>query len=286
MIPIIDKRTWREYRVSLAITMGPEEVADRVREILGVTQPLVFLARRPDGREVQIANPDARTLWEVIQAGSQILVEPVEPFIPQGVTYGESEEEVRYGSTQEYFSTGSDETPPYNYDLTELDLYHYHNRKSSRASPKLRALPTTLSNLGQVSPLILQLVQDFRQIAQPIRYSALLLRSFVSGVRYAISIYVGIITEVLKQFSSTPVDEDELRGFVRAVTIYMIGLTLTFFLYRAAFYPALFLGLFVLPMKFRDLGVVSLTAVIALIFLAYALFTLNSLVSHFVKVLP
>ena len=95
VIPVIDKRTWREYRVSLAITMGPEEVADRVREILGVTQPLVFLARRPDGREVQIANPDARTLWEVIQAGSQILVEPVEPFIPQEETYGESEEEVR-----------------------------------------------------------------------------------------------------------------------------------------------------------------------------------------------
>ena len=285
MIPVIDKRTWREYRVSLAITMGPEEVADRVREILGVTQPLVFLARRPDGREVQIANPDARTLWEVIQAGSQILVEPVEPFIPQEETYGESEEEVHYGSAQEYFNTGSDETLPYDYDLTELDLYHSHDRKSGRAPLKLWALSSTLSNLRQAVPLILQLVQDFRQIVQSLRDLPLLLRSFVGGARDAVSTYIDVITEVLEQISPKPVDKDEIRGFVRAITIYALMLALTFFLYRPAFYPALFLGLFALPLKFRDLGLLALAAVVVIILFAFALFGLNFLISHFVKVL-
>ncbi|QXJ32612.1 hypothetical protein J5U21_02263 [Saccharolobus shibatae] len=102
MITIIDKRTGRGRRVFLRSDMGPEEVANQVRKVLGINRPLIFLAKKFDGREVQIANPDARTLWEIIQAGSQILVEPVEPLTPLEVTYDKaaSEDNVYCGNAQ------------------------------------------------------------------------------------------------------------------------------------------------------------------------------------------
>ena len=103
-------------------------------------------------------------------------------------------------------------------------------------------------------------------------------------MRYAVSTYIDVITEVLEQISPRPVDKDEIRGFVRAITIYVLMLALTFFLYRPAFYPALFLGLFALPLKFRGLGLLALAAVVVIILLAFALFGLNFLISHFVKV--
>lgn len=185
---------------------------------------------------------------------------------------------------KEYNRMNSKEKSLYDSGLIELALYYY-DRKSSRAPLKLLALPSTLSNLRQAVPLILQLVQDFLQIAHSLRYLLLLLRSFIGGARYAISTYIDVITEVLEQISPKPVDIDEIRGFVRAITIYVLMLTLAFFLYRPAFYPALFLGLFALPLKFRDLGLLALAAVVVIILLAFALFGLNFLISHFVKVL-
>lgn len=89
-ITISDKRTRRQYKVLLKSNMGAEEVAEQVRKVLGVSQPLVFIARRPDGRETQIANPDAIALWEIAQSGSEILVEPVDIVIPPRTSYSEA----------------------------------------------------------------------------------------------------------------------------------------------------------------------------------------------------
>lgn len=72
---MIDKRTNKPFSVKLRMDMQPDEVANQVRKELGTKEPIEFILRRPDGDEYEIATPDARTIWEIMQGGSQIFVD-------------------------------------------------------------------------------------------------------------------------------------------------------------------------------------------------------------------
>ena len=70
----IDRSSNTPIAVRLRMDMQPEEVAEQVRRRLNTDQPVEFVLRRPDGEEYEIATPDARTVWEIMQGGSQIFV--------------------------------------------------------------------------------------------------------------------------------------------------------------------------------------------------------------------
>lgn len=185
----------------------------------------------------------------------------------------------------EYYKMDHKEKSLYNSGLIEVALYYYYNRKSGKVIRRPLSSPDITLNIRQVAYILFWLIHNSGRIAYSLTHLFLLIRSFISGLRYAVSIYIDAVSEVLELFSTKPVDKGKIKGLVRTTSVFMLMLTLLFFLYRPVFYLVLFIGLLALPLKYKDdLGIIALTAVIALILLTFTLFAINFVFTHVIKI--
>ena len=185
----------------------------------------------------------------------------------------------------EYYKMSSKEKSLYDSGLIELALYYYYNRKSGKVVKKPLSSPGITLNVMQVAYVLLWLIQNSVRIAYFLARLFSLIHSFARGLRYAVSIYIDIVSETLELFSTKPVDKERIKGFVRTTSAFMLMLTLLFFLYRPIFYLLLFIGLLALPLKYKDdLGTIAFIGVLALIFLSFTLFAINFVFTHVIKI--